>query len=470
MSKEKLLLLVVGLLVAVLGVVYLADGRLLKTQVAPGGSGVTVKDWHSIGIPGLGSAMVGPTEFCPSSTPTAYLGLNNAGVGQVLGELRPAPSVAPTALACPEGFVAEGFNEYKLVIDGHETRREPINGLDPGYILTAVCEGNPSPPVCGRGALGCAWVWFEDSFPVNIELTGLYKKVSGLYKLVESAYIYPDGLNHPETKQQVPGVYSSPPNPGEELPAWLAMSLWKLSSGDERELSERHSKLLEVAQRQISGTEQHEKVHWGIFERYLPNYVAMINRPWYNTDWSVATVESLRGLIEDEFRSGWEAVAVLEEAEHEAFHERWEEQVVEEADLVPYDGMDNIICPYMEGMVGMFSFLSSGGGYAKADYPTGGRLMICDYFDYCTTEYFTGTDIKIEARPKAGYKFREWKSPAFDKPCAGCAGSKNPVCTLRISSKGDGCGAVFEPIGSPTPTGATRAPSPTLSPSSQPED
>lgn len=458
MAKEKLLLLAVGLLVIVLGAAYLADGRLLKTQVAPGGGGATAKDWHSISAPGLRSAMVGPTEFCPSPTPTAYLGLNNAGVGQVLGEERPAPSVEPTALSCPEGFVAEGFNEYKLVIDGHETRRESIDGLDPGYILTAVCQGNPSPPGCEK-ARACAWMWFESSLPVNIELTGLYKKVSGLYKLVESAYIYPDGLNHPETREQVPGVYPSPPNP-EELPAWLAMSLWKLSSGDEQTLREHHPKLLEVAQRQISGRERHEKVHWGIFERYLSYYVDTINSPWYDTDWSVTTVEALRDLIESYFKSGWQAVAVLERAEHDAFDEQEQEREVEQADLVPYDGLDDIYCDYMEDMVGMFSLMvqGKGQGYAKADYPIGRRVISCD--DYCTTEYFTGADIKIEARPKAGYKFREWQSPVFDKPCAGCAGSKNPVCTLRIGSKGDGCKAVFDPIEVPTPTGATGTPSP----------
>jgi len=443
--------------VLIVGVVSLLDGKLLKTQVAPGGGASAVKgwvkDWESIGTLDLGSAMVGPTEFCPSPTPTskpsAYLGLNNTDVGKVLGDLRPPPGVSPSPLQCPEGYVAEGYNEYKLVVDERVVHKDPINGLDPGYILTAVCEGNPSPPGCGQRALGCAWVDFEEYLPVDIQLTGLYKKVSGLYKLVVSAYIYPDGLNHPETKQRVPGVYPSPPNP-EELPASLAMSLWGLSSGDERELTETHPKLLEVAQRQISGTEKHEMVHWGIFERYLPNYVAMINNPWYNTDWSVATVESLRGLIEDEFRSGWQAVAVREEAEHEGFHERADEQVVIEGDLVPYDGMDNIICPYMEGMVGLFSLLVSGKGYVRADYPTGGRVIGCD--NYCTTEYFTGADIKIEARSKAGYKFREWQSPVFDKPCTGCAGSKNPVCTLRIGSKGDGCKAVFEPVGSPTPS------------------
>src|SRR3990167_10244746 len=97
MTKKRLLLLAAGLLVVVLGAAYLADGRLLKTQVAPGGAG-TAKDWHSIGTPGLRNAMVGPTEFCASPTPTAYLGLNNADAGQVLGESRPAPSVEPTVL------------------------------------------------------------------------------------------------------------------------------------------------------------------------------------------------------------------------------------------------------------------------------------------------------------------------------------------------------------------------------------
>ncbi len=151
-------------------------------------------------------------------------------------------------------------------------------------------------------------------------------------------------------------------------------------------------------------------------------------------------------------------MAVLEDAEHDAFHKQEEDRMLEEADLVPYDGMDNIICDKMQGMVGMFGLEVWGKGYATADYPTGGRVKGCD--DYCSTEYFTGTDIRVEATPENGYKFKRWEAAQFDRPCKGCAGSTNPVCTLRISSKGDTCRAVFERVGTPTPTSTTPTPTP----------
>lgn len=459
--------LILGVAVIV-GAVYLVDGRLLKTQVAPGEDTATVKDWESIGVPGLGVGMVGPTELCPSPTsasspkpsgsPFAYLeaGGETRG-GRVLG-LRPPPSVSATPLSCPVGFEAEGFNKYEY--DSIKIiQKTLINGLNPEHILTAVCRGKPDPPGCGEGAVGCAWMKFSDDSP-NITLTGLYEEVEEedevFFKLVENAYVYPDGLNHPETREWVQGVYPSPAESDDELLFELHMSLWKLSTKDKGKLDGLHPKLQEVAQRRISGTEQHEKVHWKTFERYLPNYVAMINSPWYDTR-SMPSVESLRGLIEDKFRSGWLAVAVLEEAEHKAFHEREKEELEKNKKDVPYDGLDNISCDYIRDMVGVFSLLVSGKGYgyASADYPTGGRLINTDSYE--GKEYFTNTDIKIEARPKAGYEFREWHNDV-DRSCAVCAGSKNPVCTLQISSEGNyGCIAVFEPI--PTPTGTTGTPS-----------
>ncbi|MFH1353900.1 MAG: hypothetical protein ABIH36_01305 [bacterium] len=442
--------------VLVVGALYLVDGKLLKTQVAPGEDTSTAKDWESIGAPGLGAGMVGTTRVCPSPTPSSSplsspAELSDAGVGKVAG-WEGTPSVSTTPLSCPEGFVAEGFNEYEYSLDKSEDNilRTLINGMDPEYILTAVCDGNPQPPRCSsQGFLGCSWMKFVKE--PRIALSGLYLKVSGLYKLVEGAYVYPDGLYRPETKQWVPGVYPSPPENDDELLFALGMSLWKLSPGDRQILEETHPKLLEVAQGQISGIAGHERVHWQIYERYLPNYVAMINGPQYDTDWSVSTVNALGSLIEDTFKSGWESVGVLERAEHDAFHRQEAEVDLRRAANIPYDGLDDIYCPYMEGLVGPLVLNAKDRkGYVKADYPTGGRLVSCD--NSCWKDYFTGTDIRIEARPKAGYKFREWQNDEFDKPCTVCAGSKNPVCTLQISSAGSNCWAVFDPIGSPSPS------------------
>lgn len=443
-------MILVGVLVV--GAAYLVDGRLLKTQVAPGGDTSTVKDWESVDAPGLDNELVGPIRFCHTPSPTSSpVSSPLAYAGRVLGELWPSPSVTPE---CREGYVADLYKEYEYSLDKGENniRREFVNGLDPGYILTAVCEGNPSPPYCDDVAVGCAWMEYVDVFDPT--LRGLYEQVSGLYRLVEGGYVYPDGLGTPETRQWVPGVYPAPTVSNDELFFELGMSLWDLSAEDKQVLSEWHPKLLETAQRQISKTEEHEEVHWEIFEKYLPNYVAMINRPWYDTSWSVKSLSSLEDLIKEEFNNGWQAVAVLEDAEHEAFHE-WENEQIGEAwgDIVPYDGMDNILCSYMKGMVGVFGLLVTGEGYARADYDhtgTGGRIIVTD--DYAAKEYFTNADIRIEASPKPGYKFEQWKSPIFDEPCTGCAGTTKSVCTIQIGTRGDICEAVFVPIATSLPS------------------